>query len=183
MPLVRRICLAAAALSLICSTSAPSATASPQSEDEAQQEPLAAELLEAETVCLMDSGVMDPDLKSRFRGELEDWARFELVMFPDEADVLMSLSARSDFTSRPVDEKDCDPDDPLCERAEGTAQIFEMLYLKVFVQGGDDLWIDEEQVGEDDSAAQRLVDRLRSRLEESPQGENRESAGAEGAGS
>jgi hypothetical protein len=132
--------------------------------DEAAEEPLPAALLEAETVCLMDAGVMDHDLKDRFRAELEEWGRFEIVLFPDEADVLMSLSARADYTTQPVEEE-CDPDDPLCDRAEGTTQIFEKLYLKVFVQGGDDLWSDEEPVGEGDAAATSLVARLRARIE------------------
>ncbi len=147
------------------------------SAEEADDQPLPAELMEARTVCIMDMAVMDADLKARFRSELEDWERFEIVMFPDEADVMMSLSARSDFTSRPIEEEECDPEDPLCDRATGTAQVFEKLYLKVFVQGGDELWVDEEAVDEGDTAAKMLVERLRGRMEgdgsDEPESSNR----------
>ena len=168
MTLVRPSSVAAVAISLLALGAAAPALA----EEEPTSEPLPTELVEARKICLMDAAVMDTGLKERFRSELDDWERFEIVMFPDEADILMALSARSDFTSRPV-EDDCDPDDPLCERAEGTAQVFERLYLKVFVQGGDELWADEEQVGDDDGAAKLLVERLRARMEIAEEGADR----------
>ncbi len=160
MQIDRRTCTAAVAMALVALVGPAPGLAT----DDAAPDPPPAELLEAKTICVMDMAVMDSDLKARFRSELEAWERFEIVMFPDEADVLMALSARSDFTSKPVDE-DCDPEDPLCDRASGTAQVFETLYLKVFVPGGDELWLDQEPVGADDGAAKRLVERLRTRLE------------------
>lgn len=140
--------------------------AAPSSDDESAQEPLAAELLEARTVYVMDT-MMDFSLTWSFRTALEEWDRFELAESPDEADIVMALTTRTDFTQEDVPSgADADPDDPTLGRAKGTVRIADKLYFKVFVQGGDDLWTDETDLDGNDEAITMLLERLQERMED-----------------
>lgn len=150
---------ALAAISLLACT----ALAAAQPTAEPTLPPLAPELLEARTVCVMPSTFAKPD--SRFKRELKKWGRFELVMFPDEADLLMVLDAEYDFIRKLVDSEEPEEGNPLEGRAIGTARVLDKLYLRVFVQGGEDLWKAEVEVGDEDEAGKILVDQLRARLE------------------
>lgn len=169
---LRRSALVAAGL-FACSLHAAG-----QAKEEADAEPLASELIEARTIVLLDT-TMDFALSSRFRDALEEWGRFEIVFTPDEADVCIALSTRADYTKEEVEsgrddqvsaqDEAQDSEDPLGNRAVGTARVMEKLYLRVFIPGsGDDLWLDEEDVDLDDEAADILIERLRDRLEGEP---------------
>ena len=134
---------------------------------EEAQEALSPELVEATKVAILDT-TMDFALSSAFNLAMEDWGRFEIVLFPEDADVCMALSTRPDYTQMEVDgsgEEELEADDDLGTRAYGTERIIDMLYFKVFVQGGDDLWRDEVDVSESEESVQQLIDHLRERLE------------------
>jgi hypothetical protein len=144
----------------------PQAAAQERAQEEVQ-EALSPELVEATKVAILDT-TMDFALSSRFNRALEDWGRFEIVLFPEDADVCMALSTRPDYTQMEVDgndEEELEVDDDLGRRAYGTERIIDMLYFKVFVQGGDDLWRDEVDVSESEESVQQLIDHLRERLE------------------
>lgn len=148
--------------------SASAAEPAPQAATQADsEEPLSPELIEATKVAILDT-TMDFALSSAFKNAMEDWGRFEIVLFPEDADVCIALSTRPDYTQMEVDgsaENEMETDDDIGQRAVGTMRIVDKLYFKVFVQGGDELWRDEVDVSENDESVQQLIDNLRERLE------------------
>ena len=134
-------------------------------QDEVVEEPLGPELFSAKKILILNT-VMDFSLSSAFTNELLDWERYEIVFDEDEADLCFALSADNDYRKEeiPSGEEGAD-DDPISGRTEGTMRTLDTLYLKVFVPGGADLWEDEAEVGEDQTAARLLVTRLRERME------------------
>jgi hypothetical protein len=139
---------------------------------DSEGEPLGEELFTAKKVLLLNT-VMDFSLSSAFTNELLDWERFEMVFSEEDADLCFALSAQDDYRQEVIpsgEEADDEGlDDALGGRTgdtTGTMRTLDTLYLKVFVPGGDDLWTDEADVGDDESAARLLVTRLRKKMEE-----------------
>jgi hypothetical protein len=136
-----------------------------QAQGEATEEPLGPELFTATKILILNT-VMDFSLSSAFTNELLDWERFEIVFSEDDADLCFSLSAEDDYRKEVIPSGVENEDDALMSRRTlGTMRILDTLYLKVFVPGGEDLWNDEADVGEDESAARLLVTRLRKKME------------------
>ncbi len=136
-----------------------------QAQGEATEEPLGPELFAATKILILNT-VMDFSLSSAFTNELLDWERFEIVFSEDDADLCFSLSAEDDYRKEVIPSGVENEDDALMSRRTlGTMRILDTLYLKVFVPGGEDLWNDEADVGEDESAARLLVTRLRKKME------------------
>lgn len=136
-----------------------------QAQGEATEEPLGPELFTATKILILNT-VMDFSLSSAFTNELLDWERFEIVFSEDDADLCFSLSAEDDYRKEVITSGAESEDDALMSRRTlGTMRILDTLYLKVFVPGGEDLWNDEADVGEDEAAARLLVTRLREKME------------------
>jgi hypothetical protein len=141
-------------------------------ESDTESEPLGEELFTAKKVLLLNT-VMDFSLSSAFTSELLDWERFEMVFSEEDADICFALSAQDDYRQEVIPSGEEAADDGLDDalggrtgRTLGTMRTLDTLYLKVFVPGGDDLWTDEADVGDDASAARLLVTRLRKKMEE-----------------
>ena len=147
--------------------------AGPVGASEGTDETLPPELMRASKVAILGLE-MDFSLRNKFTSALEDWDRFELVMFPDEADICMALSTRPDYTQEVVEsgaaDSSADEDNPLRGRAKGTMRTVDRLYFKVFVSGGAELWLDDADLGADDEAAAELLGRLRQRMEQQEAG-------------
>jgi hypothetical protein len=136
-----------------------------RAQGEATEEPLGPELFTATKILILNT-VMDFSLSSAFTNELLDWERFEIVFSEDDADLCFSLSAEDDYRKEVIPSGVENEDDALMSRRTlGTMRILDTLYLKVFVPGGEDLWNDEADVGEDESAARLLVTRLRKKMQ------------------
>ena len=134
-------------------------------EDEMAEEPLGPELFSARKILILNT-VMDFSLSSAFTNELLDWERYEIVFSEDEADLCFALSAQDDYRKEEIPSGEAGEDDDFMSgRTLGTMRTLDKLYLKVFVPGGADLWEDEAEVGEDETAARLLVTRLRKRME------------------
>ena len=141
-------------------------------ESDSESEPLGEELFTAKKVLLLNT-VMDFSLSSAFTNELLDWERFEIVFSEEDADLCFALSAQDDYRQEviPGDNEEADEglDDALggrTGRTLGTMRTLDTLYLKVFAPGGEDLWTDEADVGDDESAARLLITRLRKKMKE-----------------
>ena len=136
-----------------------------QAQDETAEEPLGPELFSATKILILNT-VMDFSLSSAFTNELLDWERFEIVFSEDDADLCFSLSAEDDYRKEEIPSGAENEDDALMSRRTlGTMRVLDTLYLKIFVPGGEDLWNDQADVGEDESAARLLVTRLREKME------------------
>lgn len=129
-----------------------------------EQQPLDPNILDAKKIFILNT-VMDFSLASAFTSEIMDWERFEVVFSEDEADLCFALSAEADYQKQEIPTGETD-DAGLRPRAIGTMRTLDKLYLKIFVPGGDDLWQDEAEVGDDSEAAVDLVRHLRERIEE-----------------
>lgn len=122
------------------------------------------EILAAKKIVILNT-VMDFSLASAFTGEIMDWERFEVVFSEEDADLCFSLSAQADYQKEEIPTGQASDVEGVRPRAIGTMRTLDTLYLKVFIPGGDDLWTDQEDVGDDSEAAKDLVRRLRERIE------------------
>ena len=150
---------------LVVLMTASSTDATPKAEETTELEGVAIQLLEAEAACIAPTRFYT--LKNRVERHLEEWGRLELVMFPDEADVLIALEATQDYAVVPT-RKDCPEDEPesLCGRGVGTEPVFDSFRLRVFLSGEEDnLWSDEVAMEDEAEAAAILVERLRRDIE------------------
>jgi len=128
-----------------------------------EEESLPAEILSAKKIVILNT-VMDFSLASAFTSEIMDWERFEVVFSEEDADLCFSLSAQADYRKEEIPTGQSSDEEGVRPRAIGTMRTLDTLYLKVFIPGGDDLWDDEADVGEDSEAAKDLVRRLRQRI-------------------
>ena len=131
----------------------------------AEPEALRPEILEAQKIVILNT-VMDFSLASAFTSEVMDWERFEVVFSEEDADLCFSLSAQADYQKEEIPTGQTSDVEGVRPRAIGTMRTLDTLYLKVFIPGGDDLWTDQEDVGDDSEAAKELVRRLRQRIED-----------------
>ena len=102
-----------------------------------------------------------------------------MVFSEEDADLCFALSAQDDYRQEviPSGEEEAHEglDDALggrTGRTLGTMRTLDTLYLKVFVPGGEDLWTDQADVGDDESAARLLITRLRKKMEEQESAKN-----------
>jgi hypothetical protein len=147
-------------------------------ESDSESDPLGEELFTAKKVLLLNT-VMDFSLSSAFTNELLDWERFEMVFSEEDADLCFALSAQDDYRQEVILSGEQEAEEGLDDalggrtgRTLGTMRTLDTLYLKVFVPGGDDLWTDQADVGDDESAARLLITRLRKKMEEQESAKN-----------
>ena len=151
-------------LLFLFAVSAGAAWAAPAGQD--APEPLAIELVEANTIFMISSSSVG-DLRTAVEAELEQWGRLELVDDMFDADVQIALEANAQYVS--VDtKKKCPEDEPLslCDRGSGTERVFEGFVAKVFLLGHQEsLWSNEVAIEDADEAAEVLIERLKADIE------------------
>lgn len=161
----------------LCLLGSSTCSAAQRGTDESNPRTLEPQLLEVHTLFLWATPFA-AELRERLEEELDIWGRLDYAEFREEADVVVFLDADYDFVTRPLGDDPCedevDPNapepelrkkDPLCGRPEVTELAMAAFRIRIFVEGGEDLWKDEVVLDSEKKAAKILVSRLRATIE------------------